>query len=190
MNNQKHRHIPGIWFLAFPLLGIIMAIITLPNLQLIIQYLGKNATASEYLLLVGKPAPDFATQNLDGTVVSSKEYLGSPVAISFWATWCEPCKTEMPVLQQASLQYQNEHLVVLGVNAGENKNLVSDFVSAQQLSFPILLDPNRQIWKLYGINELPVTFWIDSTGIIRAEELGPTTPELIEAYMKKLKEGS
>jgi peroxiredoxin len=187
MNNQRHSHIPGFWILAFPFLGILMAIITLPNFQLILQFLEKNATASENIILVGDPAPDFTAQTLDGNQISLKEYLGSPVAISFWATWCEPCKTEMPVLQQATLQYQKDRMVILGVNASENVNVIRDFITGRQLSLPILLDPNRQIQKLYGVNELPVTIWIDSSGIVRAEELGPTTPELIGAYMDKLK---
>jgi peroxiredoxin len=166
-----------------------MAIITMPDFQLIVQYLEKNATASENPLLIGKPAPDFAAQTLDGKEIHLKDYVGSPIAISFWATWCEPCKAEMPVLQQARLQYQDKRLVVLAVNAGESKNVVRDFVSIHQLSLPVLLDPDQKIRESYGINALPVTIWIDSTGTIRAEELGPTTPELIRATMEKLKKG-
>ena len=92
----------------------------------------------------------------------------------------------MPALQQAVHQYQNEGLLVLAVNAGENQGVVRDFLDAQGLDLPVLLDPGGQIRAAYGVGALPVTVWIDAAGVVRAEQLGPVTPETIAAAMRKL----
>jgi thiol-disulfide isomerase/thioredoxin len=108
------------------------------------------------------------------------------VAINFWASWCAPCKTELPELQKAALKYPDRQLVILAVNAGEPEGVVRAFISGFNSTFPILLDPEKIIASAYYVGPLPITFWIDADGVARAEQIGPLDLDLIERYMVSL----
>lgn len=135
------------------------------------------------LVVEGQLAPDFATQTLDGDDMRLSDYRGSVVAINFWATWCAPCKVEMPVLQEA---HDAGKFVVLGVNAGESTDLIYPYIEELGLSFPILLDPEGRIVDLYAIRVFPTTVILDPQGVVIAEHLGILTPELIDDYLAEV----
>ncbi len=123
---------------------------------------------------VGKPAPDFQLQSLDGQPVSLSDLRGRPVLINFWASWCPPCRFEMPFIQEIyeDKEWSDKGLVILAVNIGESPSLVARFMEDYGLSFPVLLDTNNNVSRDYNIRGIPATFFIDKDGIIQDMKMG------------------
>ena len=134
---------------------------------------------------VGAPAPDFSLQNLANETIQLNELRGKIVVINFWATWCEPCKIEMPIFEDL---YRRDHaeLEILGVNFDESPQQVQDFVEEYNLSFPILLDPGGSVQNLYRVRGYPTTFVIDEEGIVRIHHIGLLTEGQLEGYISQL----
>lgn len=129
----------------------------------------------------GFRAPDFALLNLAGQEVSLGDFRGQLVLINFWATWCPPCRAELPAIQA---QYQNsDDLVVLGVNFQEKSSDVKPFVEAEGLTFPILLDESGGVALMYRARGLPTSFLVDAEGIVTAVHIGPMTDSQLEDYV-------
>ena len=121
---------------------------------------------------VEHPAPDFTLTRFDtGEKVSLSDLRGKPVILNFWATWCRPCRAEMPTLQAAYERYGDD-LLVVGVDQGEEGAVVGPFLEEFGISFPILLDGDMAVGREYRILGLPTTFFIDSQGIIRGVHAG------------------
>lgn len=116
---------------------------------------------------IGGPAPSFEAETLEGKKVSLEDYRGKVVLLTFWATWCEPCKKEMPEIQAAYEKHKEEGLAVLAVNFGEKQGPARAFFQKTALTFPSLLDRRADIAERFGVISLPVTFFIDRDGIIR-----------------------
>jgi peroxiredoxin len=157
----------------------------------IVQGRGSKA-APEIRPEVGYLAPDFALPDLDGRTVRLSDLRGNKaVLLNFWATWCAPCRLEMPTMEKAYQEYRGGDLEILAVNldAGSN-SVVKNFMSELKLSYPALLDPEMEVLRLYRQFSIPATFLIDKQGIVRHRELGYrdwTTPEarkLLEAILK------
>ena len=125
----------------------------------------------------GSEAPDFQLQSLDGQKVSLSELRGRPVVLNFWASWCGPCRMEMPVFQEVYTDemWRAGGLVILAVNLGESPELVQEFVDFYGLTFPILLDPRSRVGMIYNAAALPTTYFIDNDGIIRSIKRGAFT---------------
>jgi len=121
---------------------------------------------------VGNLAPDFQLQNLDGQTVSLGNLQGKPVLINFWATWCPPCRSEMPYIQEVYEEWVNRGLVVLALNIGESSSKVEEFMQNHNLSFIVLLDTKQDIAQRYNITGIPTTFFIDKDGIIQDKIIG------------------
>ncbi len=147
------------------------------------QDAGADAPAAR----VGALAPDFTLPALeDGRSLRLTDFRGRAVVINFWATWCPPCRVEMPALQQAQLDMPD--VVVLGVNQQESADLVNWFVREQGLDFPIALDVNGEVNRLYRVRALPTTYFVDASGIIRDIVYGgPLTRALIESKVFALR---
>jgi len=127
----------------------------------------------------GNPAPDFRLKTLDGKDVHLSDFHGKPVLINVWATWCPPCRLEMPGIQAAYEKYQEEGLVVLGIDLTVQDNLpdVPVFVRDLKLTFPILLDESGDVSaRLYGLRGLPTSYFIDRNGTLRHIQIGEMTP--------------
>jgi peroxiredoxin len=122
--------------------------------------------------LVGKPAPDFQFGGPDEQPVSLSDFQGSPVLLNFWATWCGPCRGEMPYLQQVWDEWQARGLVLLAIDIMESSSEVQSFMQSQGLSLPVLLDSDGAIAAQYGIQAIPTTFFIDSSGVIQEVKEG------------------
>jgi len=122
---------------------------------------------------VGKLAPDFQLQNLDGQTVSLGNLRGKPVLINFWATWCPPCRSEMPYIQEIYDEWSDKELVVLAINIGESSSKAEGFMQSYNLSFTVLLDTKQAIAQKYNIQYIPTTFFIDKDGIIQDKVIGP-----------------
>jgi peroxiredoxin len=128
--------------------------------------------------LVGRPAPAFQLPTLDGRPASLTDFRGRPVIVNFWATWCEPCKEEMPALQTQTDAHPE--LVVLGIDNVESAVKVRPFVEQLGIKFPILLDQDGSVVERYRVSGLPTTFFIDGTGILRFVYRGPLTAALLQ----------
>jgi peroxiredoxin len=121
---------------------------------------------------VGKQAPDFELDTLDGQTVVLSQLQGKPVLLNFWATWCSPCVYEMPFLQQVHQDWPEDELVLLGVNIGESPSQAAEFMQSNGLSFTVLLDSQTAVAQKYNIEYIPTTFLIDREGIIQEIKVG------------------
>jgi len=122
---------------------------------------------------VGMKAPDFTINNVNGKEVSLSDYQGTKVFLNFWASWCPPCREEMPSIQKLHKNYDN--IKVLAVNAGENKDKVLNYLMENNFSFTTLLDENGKVTTDYLIRGIPSTFVIDKEGIIVRKQRGAIT---------------
>jgi peroxiredoxin len=135
--------------------------------------------------IVGHPAPDFTLPTSLGEEVTLRDLAGQPVALNFWATWCAPCRVEMPAFQQASVQY-NGRATILGVNQGEAAKNVADFATEYRITYPLLLDTDSQISQLYEVRGLPTTLFIDANGIVREVVIGAVTEAVLQDRLESL----
>jgi thiol-disulfide isomerase/thioredoxin len=133
----------------------------------------------------GKPAPDFQANIFNGGVFQLKEIIQKPIIINFWATWCQPCKNEMSLLQEFSNSHFNK-LTIIGINESDSTASVQQFIRDNSISFRIVLDPEGTIEKKYQVIALPTTFFIDSNGILQAEHIGELNKDLIQKYFELL----
>ena len=136
---------------------------------------------------VGNPAPDFQLSDLDGKTVSLSDFQGKPVLLNFWASWCRPCRTEMPYIQQVYEEWSDKGLVVLAINIGESASRVEEFLQRYNLYLPVLLDIRQVVAPKYNIIYIPATFLIDQDGIIQDKKIGPfQSKEEIEEMLSKV----
>jgi peroxiredoxin len=143
------------------------------------------AGLSTGILDVGDVAHDFTLNDLDGNLVSLTDYRGRPVIVNFWATWCAPCRIEMPELQAAFEQYQADGLAILALDQDEPAEVAGAyFYDEMGLTFTPLLDENSDVSTHYGsYGVLPSTYFIDASGAVSAIHRGPLTMSQIEGYL-------
>jgi cytochrome c biogenesis protein CcmG, thiol:disulfide interchange protein DsbE len=132
------------------------------------------------------PAPDLALPQLDGTAVTLRELSGQVVLVNVWATWCPPCRAEMPAIQQAYEEYRDRGFTVLAVNLREDAAAIAPFLEQRQLTFPILLDRDGQASAAYQAHALPSSFFVDRRGVLRAVYRGPIPPRVINGVVEQL----
>jgi cytochrome c biogenesis protein CcmG/thiol:disulfide interchange protein DsbE len=147
-----------------------------------------NDVTSASAPVVGSPAPDFALKTPDGQAVSLGSLRGHPVLLNFWATWCGPCKQEIPFLQDVATDPARlaGGLEMVAVNAKETAQTVRDFQETSGMTYRVLLDPKGQVANLYNIKGIPTTYFIDKDGIIRYVKVGTfSTKNQIEQTLDK-----
>jgi cytochrome c biogenesis protein CcmG, thiol:disulfide interchange protein DsbE len=133
--------------------------------------------------IVGSKAPEFTLQTLDGETISLSDLEGKAVLINFWATWCEPCKIEMPFFQERYERY-SPNFDVLAVNYAEPEDTVRRFVESEGLTFTILLDRSAQVVRQYQVRGYPTTVMVDPDGIIQVYHIGIVTQRQLDGYLK------
>lgn len=143
---------------------------------------GNGAGNSHIRPAIGQVAPDFQLAKLDGSTGRLSDYQGHPVLVNFWASWCDPCKAEMPLLEKYYQKY-SPGLVVLGVNYEEGKVVAKQFIDKEGVSFPILLDTEGKTGELYEVRGFPTTFFIDANGVLRSEHIGQLDQGLLAQYL-------
>ncbi|MFJ5565469.1 peroxiredoxin family protein [Lysinibacillus xylanilyticus] len=158
--------------------------------------LGKEMDERKIGLKNGDTPPDFTLTSLDGKDVTLSELRGKKVVLNFWATWCPPCKAEMPHMQNYYEQYaKKDNVEIIAVNLTQAERDITDdakvdsvmtFRDSFNLTFPILLDPKNSAGEDYQILTIPTTYFIDSNGYIQRAIKGPMNVEMLKQYVEAL----
>lgn len=135
---------------------------------------------------VGRLAPHFALSTLGQTTLAPSDFRGHPVIVLFWATWCEPCVEEMPLLAELREQHADDGLVVLAVNVEEGRDVVQAFEAEHSTPFPLLLDEDGEATRQYRVVGVPSTFFIDRKGVLRAQFFGPVARADLDALLSAI----
>lgn len=126
---------------------------------------------------VGRQAPDFTLPTVEGKTVTLSSLKGKPVILSFWATWCPPCREEMPAIEEF-YRLKGREVEVLAVNltaSEKSPGAVREFLRENAYTFPVLLDGKGEVAGLYLVRAIPTTFFLDENGTIRQKHTGPLT---------------
>ncbi|TWT27953.1 redoxin domain-containing protein [Planomicrobium sp. CPCC 101110] len=140
-------------------------------------------------LAPGEVAPDFELTTLSGETAKLSDYKGKKVILNFWATWCPPCKAEMPLMQNYYDEAQGENVEVLAVNLttqDRGVDKVKEFVEANNLTFPIPLDKEGDIGSVYQAVTIPTSYMIDTEGRVQNKHIGPMDEETMRDYIANL----
>lgn len=152
----------------------------------------KNHTGAPPAPEVGRAGPDFELERPDGGTLRLSDYQGQPLLLNFWASWCAPCKAEMPELVDAYRTYSDAGLEIIAVNLQEPDEAVLDFANEYGITFPIAIDRDgelTQVWRLGGpVDGIPTSYFIDEQGIVRDLFYGPLTEDALEMRVETLLE--
>ena len=133
-----------------------------------------STVATTKQIQVGFPAPNFTFPDLNGQQVSLSDHRGKVVLVNIWATWCPPCRQEMPSMQKLYERFKGENFEILAVSIDSTgREVVAPFMRTMNLTFPALLDPRENIRPLYGVTGVPESFIIDKDGIVVEKIIGP-----------------
>jgi peroxiredoxin len=133
--------------------------------------------------LIGEIAPDFTLHDIHGRTFNLNDYDGNIVLLNFWATWCGPCRLEMPLLEQYHQDLVEDDFVILAINLQESVTTVQDFVEEVGLSFPVLLDSDGHVVEQYRIIGYPSTILIDRDGRIQFIHIGIISEAQLHEYL-------
>lgn len=132
--------------------------------------------------------PAFKLVTLNGNLLASEDLRGKIVILNFWATWCPPCRSEMPLLQTIAQEQAANNVVVVAIDVGEDRGTVAQYAQDLGLTFPILLDEQASIPEIFQVNAMPTSFFVDRAGVIRAAYLGAMNRAYIQAQLAPLVE--
>jgi peroxiredoxin len=155
-------------------------------LAMMVAACGESGAAVLPGVNTGNRARDFALETVDGDKVSLKDYEGKVVLINFWATWCPPCKAEIPDIQSTYEGRRGDGFVVLGVNVEESRATVQQFMDEIEMTYPVLLDEGGKVLQTYRANGLPMSVIVDQEGVIQARHVGYLTADQLEKYLADL----
>lgn len=181
--NTIHQLIIGILFVSFATTSIVTNTQPTSKLQTIVD------TAVSTGLNKGQVAPDFELQSVIGTNTKLSDYRGKVVILNFWASWCPPCKAEIPELVNYYETHKNEQIEIVGVNltkSESNPSVVKDFVKNNSMTFPILLDEQGKIGDLYQTITIPTSYIIDKNGVIQDKYVGAMSYETINKFVSSI----
>ena len=147
------------------LLSLFILVVSLSSIA---QQAGKGLTQ-----LPDRPqAPDFVLADIDGNQYRLSDYRGQVVIINFWATWCPPCRAEMPSMQRAWQQLEKEGILMLGINVGEDEDTIFQFTANYPVEFPLLMDQDSRVINQWPVRGLPTTFVVSPAGKITYRAIG------------------
>ncbi|WP_228547465.1 thiol-disulfide oxidoreductase ResA [Filobacillus milosensis] len=146
-----------------------------------------NSLKDNPVLAEGDDAPNFMLERLDSNEVIELDQLkGKGVMINFWATYCEPCKKEMPYMEELYKEYQDKGIEIVAVSVDKNRMVIENFYNRFDLSFPLVHDKKGTIMELYQVQPLPTSFFINPDGTIERVVKGPLTLDRLETYFKEI----
>ena len=132
---------------------------------------------------VGRHAPDFTLTDLKGNSVTLSDFRGKVVFLNFWATWCPPCRAEMPEIEAIYQDYKDKDVVVIGIDLLEAEDEVRQFVQEGGYSWTFVIDTTGGVAENYGITAIPTSFFLDKEGVIRAVDIGAMTKRAMESRL-------
>ena len=165
-----------------------ISLVLLVAIPIILISLKERGARSRFIrpLQEGRPAPDFTFPDLDARKVSLSDFRGKVVLVNIWATWCPPCRDEMPSMQRLYERFKGEQFEILAVSIdADGREAVAPFMQQMNLTFPALLDPKEKIWSLYGITGVPESFIVDRGGILVNKVIGPmdwSSPQVFDFF--------
>lgn len=170
---------------------IVLLIIAVSITVFLVWYVSFINQSHKTIVLVGDRAPAFTFPGLDGKMVSLADYKGKVVFVNIWATWCPPCRKEMPSMEKLYQQLKGEDFEILAISIDTlGAKVVGPFMKEHGLSFPALLDTRGTVQNLYGTTGLPESFIIGREGIIEKIVIGPaewSTPEMVRYFRDLLR---
>ncbi|HFQ95767.1 MAG TPA: redoxin domain-containing protein [Anaerolineae bacterium] len=134
----------------------------------------------------GRPAPNFAFRYPDGSTYTLADFKGQPVIVNFWATWCPPCRREMPGLVKAYETHKDDGLMILEVDVAEPAEAVEQFVQEYNMTMPVILDQRQEVTRLYRTDSFPTSFFIDKDGVIQVRWVGYLPEEQLALNLQKI----
>ena len=135
---------------------------------------------------LGSPAPDFTLKTPEGAPVQLSQLKGKPVFVNFWATWCGPCREEMPAMQELYERYADQGLVILAINMEEDAARVQRWINEGGFTFTFVLDSDGEQVKRYNVNAAPTSYFVGRDGVIRDLKLGQISRAEMQAKVEKL----
>ncbi|BBI36732.1 peroxiredoxin family protein [Cohnella abietis] len=138
----------------------------------------------------GNVAPDFELNTLDGDSYKLSDFRGQKVIVNMWATWCPPCRAEMPDMQKFYEKHKDENTTVIAINMTTSEksiDRISKFINEFGITFPVLLDEQNKVGDIYQVYALPTSFIIDSKGVIQQKVTGPMNHEMMEKMVSKIR---
>jgi outer membrane lipoprotein-sorting protein/peroxiredoxin len=136
--------------------------------------------------LTGKPAPDFKLQSVAGKEVGLEDLKGKFVLLDFWATWCAPCRHDLPVIEKLHQEFHRKGLAVIGIDAGEDSETISQFLQTSRLNYPILLTADSGVLPSYNVTAFPTVVLIDAEGKIIFYHVGAGVEKALRESLAKL----
>lgn len=130
---------------------------------------------------------DFSLEDLNGNKVDLSSFKGKKIFLNFWATWCPPCKAEMPDIEKLYQETKDSDLVILAVNVGEDKKTAQNFMNANKYNFTVLLDVTGEVSRLYQVTGIPTSYFIDTEGFLEDGITGGISLESMKEYISNLK---
>jgi cytochrome c biogenesis protein CcmG, thiol:disulfide interchange protein DsbE len=143
--------------------------------------IGTSPTRASGPARVGLPLKNFSLTDIQGKTINLADFAGKTVLINAWATWCPPCKAEMPDLNAYYQTHLKDGFVILAINAGDPASVAASFASQTELTFPVLLDLDTSVITSLGIHSFPSSILLGTDGKVIALHVGMFTPETLEA---------
>lgn len=134
----------------------------------------------------GALAPSFEVALVGGGTLRSEDLRGGPVVLNFWATWCVPCRAEMPLLDRLAEEHAGQDVTVIAVNLGETEEDIREFLDEVPVGFPVALDPMGNVTREYQVPVSPMTFFIDRNGIVQYRRLGELKEEHVSGALPRV----
>jgi peroxiredoxin len=136
--------------------------------------------------LIKTKAIDFKLKDLNGNELSLSDLKGKKVFLNFWATWCPPCKAEMPEIEKLYQETKDSDLVIVAVEIGEPLDTVKSFINSNKYNFKVLIDPDQSVATKYNITSIPTSYFIDTEGNIVSKHVGGMNIDQMKVYIKTL----